>query len=76
MSSPFASQPEGENDMSRFITKWHEKFFTRTPVKQVVEEQKYEAEVLYVQHAAAAEHHAALAEMYRNRMERLSSYAN
>lgn len=47
--------------------------FSRTPVDEIVEEQLYEAQRKLVEHEAAAEHHAALTEMYRRRVQRLSS---
>lgn len=46
--------------------------FFRVPVKKIVKEQLYEAERAFLEHQAAAEHHAALAEMYRKRAERLN----
>ena len=47
--------------------------FSRTPVDEIVRDQLYEAQCKLVEHEAAAEHHAALTEMYRRRVQRLSS---
>lgn len=46
--------------------------FSRTPVELIVNEQLYDAERKLIEHEAAAEHHAALTEMYRRRIQRLS----
>lgn len=46
--------------------------FGRTPVDDIVQDQLYEAQRKLVEHEAAAEHHAALTEMYRRRVQRLS----
>ena len=46
--------------------------FKPPPADIIVSEQLYEAERKLVDHEAAAEHHAALAEMYRRRIERLT----
>ncbi len=46
--------------------------FKPTPADIIVHEQLYEAQRKLVEHEAAAEHHAALTEMYRRRVERLS----
>lgn len=46
--------------------------FRRVPVDIIVNEQLYEARRQLVEHEAAAEHHAALTEMYRRRIQRLS----
>jgi hypothetical protein len=45
--------------------------FRPTPADIIVTEQFYDAQRKLVEHEAAAEHHAALAEMYRRRVERL-----
>lgn len=45
--------------------------FTRTDPKKVMEAQLYEAERHAIEHEAAAEHHDALATMYRGRVARL-----
>lgn len=45
--------------------------FRRIRPQDVIETQIYEAEIAALEHAAAAEHHAALASMYRVRIERL-----
>lgn len=45
--------------------------FRRTTARDIIAQQHDEAEVLALEHEAAAEHHAALAQMYRERMERL-----
>lgn len=46
--------------------------FKPTPADTIADEQLYEAQRKLVEHEAAAEHHAALSEMYRRRVERLS----
>lgn len=46
--------------------------FKPTPAVIIADEQLYEAQRKLVEHEAAAEHHAALTEMYRRRVERLS----
>ena len=46
-------------------------FFKPPPADIIVAEQLYEAQRKMLEHEAAAEHHAALAEMYRRRAERL-----
>lgn len=46
--------------------------FKPTPADIIADEQLYEAQRKLVEHEAAAEHHAALTEMYRRRVERLS----
>ena len=46
--------------------------FKPPPADIIVSEQLYEAQRKLVDHEAAAEHHAALAEMYRRRIERLT----
>ena len=46
--------------------------FKPPPADIIVTEQLYEAQRKLVDHEAAAEHHAALAEMYRRRIERLT----
>lgn len=46
--------------------------FKPTPAGIIADEQLYEAQRKLVEHEAAAEHHAALSEMYRRRVERLS----
>ena len=43
----------------------------RMPIQTVVDEQLYDAQRKLLDHEAAAEHHAALAEMYRRRVQRL-----
>ncbi len=45
--------------------------FKRAPIEAMVDEQLYEAQRQLLAHEAAAEHHAALAEMYRRRSQRL-----
>ena len=45
--------------------------FKPPPADIIVTEQLYEAQRKLVEHEAAAEHHAALTEMYRRRIERL-----
>ncbi len=45
--------------------------FKPPPADIIVTEQLYEAQRKLVEHEAAAEHHAALADMYRRRIERL-----
>ncbi len=45
--------------------------FKPTPADLIITEQLYEAQRRLVEHEAAAEHHAALTEMYRRRVERL-----
>jgi hypothetical protein len=45
--------------------------FKPTPADTIVNDQLYEAQRKLVEHEAAAEHHAALTEMYRRRVERL-----
>ena len=47
------------------------KFFTPVSAAEVVTTQLYEAERLALEHEASAEHHDALAIMYRSRVERL-----
>ena len=46
--------------------------FKPTPAATIVNDQLYEAQRKLVEHEAAAEHHAALTEMYRRRVERLT----
>jgi hypothetical protein len=45
--------------------------FKRSPIEAMVDEQLYDAQRQLLAHEAAAEHHAALAEMYRRRTQRL-----
>jgi hypothetical protein len=45
--------------------------FKRMPLAKLVDEQLYDAQRQLLDHAAAAEHHAALADMYRRRVQRL-----
>lgn len=45
--------------------------FRRLTARDIIAQQHDEAEVLALEHEAAAEHHAALAQMYRERIERL-----
>lgn len=45
--------------------------FRRMPIEAIVDEQLYDAQRKLLEHEAAAEHHAALAEMYRRRVHRL-----
>ena len=47
--------------------------FKPTSPQKVVAQQRYEAERLRLEHAAAAEHHAALAVMYAKRIDRLDA---
>ncbi len=46
--------------------------FKRPPIHAIADEQLYDAQRKLLDHEAAAEHHAALAEMYRRRVHRLS----
>lgn len=46
--------------------------FKRVPVAKIEEEQLYDARQKLVEHEAAAEHHGALADMYRRRVARLA----
>lgn len=48
-------------------------FFRPTSPQKIVAQQRYEAERLRLEHAAAAEHHQALAEMYAKRIGRLDA---
>jgi len=48
-------------------------FFAPTNPEKVREQQLYEAKRLQLEHAAAAEHHKALADMYAARIERLQA---
>lgn len=45
--------------------------FKPTSPLKIVAQQRYEAERLRLEHEAAAEHHAALARMYLQRIQRL-----
>ena len=45
--------------------------FKRLPIAAIVGDQLYDAQRKLLEHEAAAEHHAALAEMYRRRVQRL-----
>lgn len=45
--------------------------FRRLPIEAIVDEQLYDAQRRLLEHEAAAEHHSALAEMYRRRVHRL-----
>lgn len=47
--------------------------FKRTAVEKVMQDQLYEARRHAVEHEASAEHHAALAKMYRERAQRLEA---
>jgi hypothetical protein len=47
--------------------------FKPTAPLKIIAQQRYEAERLKLEHAAAAEHHAALAAMYEARINRLDS---
>jgi len=47
------------------------KSFRRLPLSEVLADQLYEAQRLHVEHQAAAEMHAALAAVYRMRIERI-----
>lgn len=49
------------------------KLFHRITAAQIREQQLAEADALALEHEAAAEHHDALATMYRARAERLRS---
>lgn len=51
--------------------KWLANPFRRPPAAEVYQDQLYDAERHYAEHMAAAEHHAALAGMYRGRIERI-----
>jgi len=48
--------------------------FNRMPLAKLVEEQLYDAQRQLLDHAAAAEHHLALADMYQNRVQRLQRF--
>lgn len=56
------------------MKKFLKSLFHRVPHDQVAKDQLYEARRLVLEHEAAAEHHDALAVMYRNRVERLSEH--
>ena len=45
--------------------------FRRVTAVDIITAQHEQAQVLALEHEAAAEHHAALAQMYRERIERL-----
>lgn len=45
--------------------------FKRMPIASLVDEQLYDTQRRLLEHEAAAEHHAALAEMYQRRLQRL-----
>ena len=45
--------------------------FARIQPSKVIEDQLHDAKIQALQHEAASEHHAALALMYRSRVERL-----
>lgn len=45
--------------------------FKRMPIAAIVDDQLYDAQRKLLEHEAAAEHHAALAEMYLCRVQRL-----
>lgn len=45
--------------------------FRRASIDTLIDEQLYDAQRQLLAHEAAAEHHAALAEMYRRRTQRL-----
>lgn len=47
--------------------------FTPTKPEKIVAHQRYEAERFLLEHEAAAEYHKAMAEMYRARLERLTT---
>lgn len=47
--------------------------FKPTNPQKIVSQQRYEAERLRLEHEAAAEHHAALAQMYAARIDRLDA---
>lgn len=51
--------------------KFLRKVFHPVPVEEVLKDQLYEADRLFAIHIAAAEHHAALAGMYRGRADRI-----
>lgn len=46
--------------------------FARIQPTKVIEDQLHDAKIQALQHEAAAEHHAALAQMYRKRIDRLN----
>lgn len=48
-----------------------QRIFHQPTATEVLEQQLREADRLYAEHIAAAEHHAALAGMYRGRAERI-----
>ena len=48
------------------------KYFTPSTPEQIVQNQMMDARRLVLEHEAAAEHHSALARMYRLRVQRLS----
>lgn len=54
--------------------KWLRRIFHRVPAADVLADQLYEAERLFVEHQAAAEMHAALAAVYRMRIERIRKH--
>ena len=47
--------------------------FKRTPVTSIMQDKLYEAQRGLIEHQAAAEHHTALASMYRLRVMRLQA---
>lgn len=49
--------------------------FNPTKPEKVLTDQLYEARRLFLEHAASAEHHKALADMYEKRVERLMAIA-
>lgn len=48
--------------------------FQKVQPDQVIKEQLHEAEIQALQHEAALEHHAAMAQMYRDRITRLNGF--
>ena len=48
-------------------------WFRHISIESVLADQRYDAQRRYVEHQAAAEHHQALANMYRGRIERLDA---
>lgn len=53
------------------MPKFLKALFTREAVQKIITDQLYEARRLAVEHEGHAEHHEALARMYRARIERL-----
>lgn len=58
----------------RFFNGIQQKLFPRATAADIYEAQLYDAQRHYAEHMAAAEHHAALAGMYRGRVERINKH--